>query len=206
MKTKSLSVQRVRRRSSFSPPVSRSSTRRRGFQNEPQRCKACRDARKNAARGPREFFTAVCAMPAAARRRFPSSPSPTVPCTAASASRRSASSRTTPEQAYCRKDDWGAFRRPIVLIYKSNLPEGKRLCLRSPKTTMISEILEQRASGHARCSRASACTAWAAPSPAARRLSRPATPTRWTPTSSSRTSRRTSQCAEREKPAEAGFF
>ena len=26
-----------------------------------QRCKACRDARKNAARGPREYFTAVCA-------------------------------------------------------------------------------------------------------------------------------------------------
>ena len=26
----------------------------RGFQNEPQRCKACRDARKNAARGPFE--------------------------------------------------------------------------------------------------------------------------------------------------------
>ena len=33
----------------------------RGFQNEPQRCKACRDARKNAARGPREYFTATCA-------------------------------------------------------------------------------------------------------------------------------------------------
>ena len=33
----------------------------RGFQNEPQRCKACRDARKNAARGPREYFIAVCA-------------------------------------------------------------------------------------------------------------------------------------------------
>ena len=33
----------------------------RGFQNEPQRCKACRDARKNAARGPREYFTAACA-------------------------------------------------------------------------------------------------------------------------------------------------
>jgi len=32
-----------------------------GFQNEPQRCKACRDARKNATRGPREFFTATCA-------------------------------------------------------------------------------------------------------------------------------------------------
>ena len=33
----------------------------RGFQNEPQRCKACRDARKNAQRGPRQYFTATCA-------------------------------------------------------------------------------------------------------------------------------------------------
>ena len=33
----------------------------RGFQNEPQRCKPCRDARKNASRSPREFFTATCA-------------------------------------------------------------------------------------------------------------------------------------------------
>ena len=33
----------------------------RGFQNEPQRCKACRASRKTAARGPREYFTAVCA-------------------------------------------------------------------------------------------------------------------------------------------------
>ena len=33
----------------------------RGFQNEPQRCKSCRDARKQAARGPREYFTATCA-------------------------------------------------------------------------------------------------------------------------------------------------
>lgn len=32
-----------------------------GFQNEPQRCKSCRDARKNATRAPRQFFTAVCA-------------------------------------------------------------------------------------------------------------------------------------------------
>ena len=32
----------------------------RGFQNEPQRCKACRDARK-APKGEREMFTAVCA-------------------------------------------------------------------------------------------------------------------------------------------------
>ena len=33
----------------------------RGVQNEPQRCKACRDARKTATRGPREYFTATCA-------------------------------------------------------------------------------------------------------------------------------------------------
>ena len=32
-----------------------------GFVNEPQRCKACRDARKNNARPEREMFTAVCA-------------------------------------------------------------------------------------------------------------------------------------------------
>ena len=33
----------------------------RGFMNEPQRCKPCRDARKNANRAPREYFTATCA-------------------------------------------------------------------------------------------------------------------------------------------------
>ena len=59
----------------------------RGFQNEPQRCKACRDARKNAARGPREFLP-LPALPAAARQRFLLSPSPIVPSTAASASLR----------------------------------------------------------------------------------------------------------------------
>ena len=32
----------------------------RGFQNEPQRCKNCRDARKNATKQPREMFNAVC--------------------------------------------------------------------------------------------------------------------------------------------------
>ena len=31
-----------------------------GFENEPQRCKACRDARKNSAKGAREMFAAVC--------------------------------------------------------------------------------------------------------------------------------------------------
>lgn len=32
-----------------------------GFVNEPQRCKNCRDNRKQAARGEREMFTAICA-------------------------------------------------------------------------------------------------------------------------------------------------
>ena len=32
-----------------------------GFQNEPQRCKPCRDARKNASRQAREYFTTTCA-------------------------------------------------------------------------------------------------------------------------------------------------
>lgn len=34
----------------------------RGFENEPQRCKTCRDARKNASRGAREMFDATCAQ------------------------------------------------------------------------------------------------------------------------------------------------
>lgn len=33
----------------------------RGFENEPQRCKSCRDTRKSAGRGAREMFTAECA-------------------------------------------------------------------------------------------------------------------------------------------------
>lgn len=33
-----------------------------GFENEPQRCKACRDAKKNAGRGPRKFYEATCAV------------------------------------------------------------------------------------------------------------------------------------------------
>ena len=32
-----------------------------GFENEPQRCKACRDAKKMNGRGGRQFFDAVCA-------------------------------------------------------------------------------------------------------------------------------------------------
>lgn len=32
-----------------------------GFVNEPQRCKACRDAKKQAAKGPREMHDATCA-------------------------------------------------------------------------------------------------------------------------------------------------
>ena len=32
-----------------------------GFTNEPQRCKPCRDIRKNAGRQPKELFVTVCA-------------------------------------------------------------------------------------------------------------------------------------------------
>ncbi len=32
-----------------------------GFVNEPQRCKACRDARKQSRGGERQMYTAVCA-------------------------------------------------------------------------------------------------------------------------------------------------
>lgn len=33
-----------------------------GFENEPQRCKACRDAKKNASRGQRTFFETTCSV------------------------------------------------------------------------------------------------------------------------------------------------
>lgn len=33
----------------------------RQLQNEPKRCKACREAKKTSSRGAREFFTATCA-------------------------------------------------------------------------------------------------------------------------------------------------
>ncbi len=33
-----------------------------GFQNEPQRCKECRAARKNASRANREMHSAICAQ------------------------------------------------------------------------------------------------------------------------------------------------
>ena len=32
-----------------------------GFENEPQRCKECRQARKNGAHAPRQMYTATCA-------------------------------------------------------------------------------------------------------------------------------------------------
>ena len=59
-----------------------------GFVNEPQRCKACRDARKNAAKPEREMFTAVCASCGQEAKGSVSSPVKTVRFTAASASQR----------------------------------------------------------------------------------------------------------------------
>lgn len=32
-----------------------------GFENQPQRCKSCRDSRRSASRGEREMFDCVCA-------------------------------------------------------------------------------------------------------------------------------------------------
>lgn len=32
-----------------------------GFQNQPQRCRDCRQARKNAVKAPKELYSAVCA-------------------------------------------------------------------------------------------------------------------------------------------------
>ena len=59
----------------------------RGFENEPQRCKACRDARKNAGRGTRGC-SPLCVPPAARKPRALQSPAKTVLCTAATALRR----------------------------------------------------------------------------------------------------------------------
>ena len=62
----------------------------RGFENQPQRCKPCRDARKNsAAAGAGSARCSTLPAPAAARpARFPSSLARTVRSTAASASLR----------------------------------------------------------------------------------------------------------------------
>ena len=50
----------------------------RGFQNEPKRCKACRDARKNAARGPRQLYDIICPICGAADQ-VPFEPKPERP-------------------------------------------------------------------------------------------------------------------------------
>ena len=59
------------------------------FRNEPQRCKACRDASKNAGRSPRELFTAVCAE-CGGEARVPFSPKDDRPvfCSACFSKRR----------------------------------------------------------------------------------------------------------------------
>ena len=64
-----------------------------GFQNEPQRCKSCRDARKNAARGPRQFFTAPPAPTAAGKPASPLSRRATAPSIAATVLLRCAANK-----------------------------------------------------------------------------------------------------------------
>ena len=69
-----------------------------GFVNEPQRCKACRDARKNGGRGTREMFTAVCAS-CGKEARLPFNRPETGRSTAVSALQNS-KSRRTPDRKY----------------------------------------------------------------------------------------------------------
>ncbi|MBQ7173140.1 MAG: zinc-ribbon domain containing protein [Clostridia bacterium] len=62
-----------------------------GFLNKPKACKACRDAKKNASRAPREYFTAVCAdCGGEARITFQPSPDRPVYCSACFEKRKNA--------------------------------------------------------------------------------------------------------------------
>lgn len=56
----------------------------RGFENEPQRCKECRNARKNSTKAQREMFTATCAA-CGGEARSPLNPVRTVLFTAVNA-------------------------------------------------------------------------------------------------------------------------
>ena len=82
----------------------------RGFQNEPQRCKACRDARKAASVVP-VSTSLLPALPAAARPGCPSSPSPTAPVYCSDCSPVCAASRT--KRQTLRKDARNG--RPFLL-------------------------------------------------------------------------------------------
>lgn len=68
-----------------------------GFVNEPQRCKACRDARKNAARPEREMFIATCAS-CGGEAKVPFRPREDRRCIAASASQSRRKSRHKSEK------------------------------------------------------------------------------------------------------------
>jgi CxxC-x17-CxxC domain-containing protein len=62
-----------------------------GFQNQPQRCRACRDARKNSAKPQREMFETVCAKCGkVARVHFQPSSDRAVYCSECFAAMRSA--------------------------------------------------------------------------------------------------------------------
>lgn len=62
-----------------------------GFLNKPKACKACRDAKKNAQREPREYFTVTCSeCGGEARVTFQPSEDRPVYCSACFAKRRQA--------------------------------------------------------------------------------------------------------------------
>ena len=103
----------------------------RGFQNEPQRCKACRDARKNAARSPREYFTAVCAN-CGGEARVPFEPKTDRPvyCSECFAKMKENNGRSVAFYNACLNENIGHFRRgvPYVLeIYNYDKRFNSRL-------------------------------------------------------------------------------
>ena len=110
-----------------------------GFVNEPQRCKACRDARKNAAKGERECIL-LCAPPAAGRPGFPSSRARIARCIAASALPRCAAKRnnydsvtSAPRAEKLRAGVFAFCDAPVLQKHDLGIIMGKRNCLKRRK-------------------------------------------------------------------------
>jgi outer membrane protein insertion porin family len=86
----------LRRGGEFSEYVAKTSSdiikrfyKEKGFLNKPKACKACRDAKKNAQREPREYFTVVCSeCGGEAKVTFQPSPERPVYCSECFAKRR----------------------------------------------------------------------------------------------------------------------
>ena len=91
----------------------------RGFQNEPQRCKACRDARKAASRGPREYFTATCAA-CGGEAKVPFEPKSDRPVYCSDCFARMREQGSQPEERKGRPHG-----RPFFASFSDRLPNGR---------------------------------------------------------------------------------